>query len=393
MTFHLLEETASMTEQKQPAIQRFMAPNGRVDYRDLKEMAEEYNEQRFAQMLGCYCLVGKQVLPGEINDDPDNPHATKLYSRSGDGSRSNGPRDFDLTKVIFPLAVGSKSEDGTVFTIGQDDENDLVISEYSISHKHLQIRRDDDGLYFAKDLGSKNSTIIGKEMCETGKEVEITCEEHIQLGRYLFQFLSPGMLYARLKGFDMQEGIMELINNLGKADYKALKEIATWRGEEIFVQLVRYPALVGVGLFKGYLVDADDGDDEDDDDTKVFLDEDKDNSRAVTMKYLARNIFPIVPIKTDARTKKFLTIGRSPSNDLCMDDNSISRSHSQIRTAGEGHYLYKDYGSSNGSRINGEQIGEEETPLNEGDKVKIGRYLFIFVFPSTLYKMLRKKGR
>jgi pSer/pThr/pTyr-binding forkhead associated (FHA) protein len=376
-------------QQKQLLIQRFMAPNGRADYRALQEMADEKNEQQFVQMVRAHCLVGVQVLPGEISDDPNDSSATKLFDFCDDAGRDSSLKTFDLSKVVFPLAGGKNVAGDKIFSVGQDDANDITISDYSISRHHMVFRIDHAGRCFVKDLESKNSTMVRNEVCEPNVEVEILNEDPIQIGRYQFHFLSPGMLYARLKGLDIHQSIMELVNTLGKADYKALKKIASYRGEDVFVQLVRNPALVGVGLFKGQMVDPDS--DEDENETRLFMPEDIKKQQAVAMKYLTRNIFPIIFQSEDLTDKAHLTIGRSENNDLCMADGSISRLHAQIRSAGEGHFYYKDYGSSNGSRINGKKVGEEEVVLSEGDKLKIGRFLFTFVFPSTLYRMLKNR--
>jgi pSer/pThr/pTyr-binding forkhead associated (FHA) protein len=369
-------------------IQRLMNPNGRVDYEDLKEIAEETNEQQFVQRVRYHCLLGVTILQGEITDDPNDQNETKLYDPDNVSVADRGRKSFDLSKVIFPLAHKGETNNDDQFNVGRGDDNDIIISDYSISREHLTISLGHRGRYYLKNRGSKNATLVGETICENKEEVEIVGEDLIRIGRYQFIFLAPGMLYAHLKGLNVQRTFKELVDHLGKADYKALKEVADRRGESVFKQLVHNPALVGVGLFKGYLVDSNS---EDDDETKLFLNKDREQQQAQTMLYLTRNIFPIFQRDDEDSNHNFLSIGRTQNNDLCMADNSISRSHAQIRLAGEGRYFFKDCESRNGSQINGEKIGEGEIVLSEGDKIKIGRYLFTFVFPSTLYKMLKNK--
>jgi pSer/pThr/pTyr-binding forkhead associated (FHA) protein len=377
---------------KKEYIQRFMAPTGRVAYRDLQDLANEHNEQRFVQLVRYHCFVGVSVLHGELEDDPDDAQSTKIFDRKASPKASRGKDGFDLTKVVFPLVPGQNTPENELIFVGQNDDNNIVISDYSISHDHLSIRLDSDGRYFITDLGSKNSTLIQDEEIIPGKEVEIVEDDTIQIGRYQFIFASPGMLYARLRGLDVQQSIVDLINHLGKADYKMLKEMAKWRKEDMFVQLVLNPALVGMALFKGSMVEPEVKiDDDDSDETKLFMNENRDKQIAVTLDYLSRNIFPILHKVDKEQDKDCLKIGRSETNDLCMLDSSISRIHGQIRIAGTGHYYYTDFKSRNGSWINGKKVGDIEVVLSEGDKLKVGRYLFNFVFPSTLYKMLNKK--
>ncbi|MBF0447491.1 MAG: FHA domain-containing protein [Magnetococcales bacterium] len=377
------------TEKEAGQIQRLLTSTGRIEYGDLKGLAEENNEQRFVQLVRAHCLVGVEVVTGEIKDDPKQGSHTMLFRAGHNLKRDRGQQDFDLSQVIFPLVNRRNSRNNDHFTVGQNDDNDIVISDYSVSREHLVIRVNQRGLYFLTDLGSKNSTLIQDKICPPNKEQEITAGDHIQIGRYQFVFLSPSMLYARLIGLNVQKTFMELINHLGKADYVALKKVADLRGEAVFMQLVQNPALVGVGLFKGYLVN----DDEDEkDETKLFLNENQDQHNVVSMKYLTRNIFPILHRSESSRVLGYLTIGRQESSDICMEDNSISREHARIGIPAEGHYIFIDCGSRNGSRINDEKLTkDEERALSEGDQVKIGRYMFTFVFPSTLFNMLKNR--
>ncbi|MBF0380514.1 MAG: FHA domain-containing protein [Magnetococcales bacterium] len=380
------------TRDKKEFIQRFMSPNGRVDYRDLLDLAKEHNEQRFVQLVRYHSLVGVRVLHGNLKDDPTDVESTKLFKHVVTIKPTAEKDKFDLTKVVFPLIPGLNNPENDLIFAGQDDDNNIVISDYSVSHDHISIRIDGDGRFFVNDLGSKNGTLIEGKKIESNKDIEITEDETIQIGRYLFAFVSPGVLYARLRGLDVQQGIVDLINHLGKADYKMLKEIAKFRKEDMFIKLVHHPALVGKALFKGSMVEPEVAIDSDDsDETRLFKNESRDKQISVALDYLSRNIFPIVH-KLDKETDKdCLKIGRSETNDICMLDSSISRLHGQIRIAGTGHYFYSDFSSRNGSWINGKKVGDIEVVLCEGDKLKIGRFLFNFVFPSTLYKMLNKK--
>jgi pSer/pThr/pTyr-binding forkhead associated (FHA) protein len=43
-----------------------------------------------------------------------------------------------------------------LLTIGRDSENDIVINEASVSGKHAELFKDDEGRFFLTDLNSKN---------------------------------------------------------------------------------------------------------------------------------------------------------------------------------------------------------------------------------------------
>jgi hypothetical protein len=64
-----------------------------------------------------------------------------------------------------------------------------------------------------------------------------------------------------------------------------------------------------------------------------------------------------------------LTIGRSADNDLVLSDSRVSRHHARI-SGRRGTLVYSDLGSTNGSRVNGVDVGE--LVLGAGDRIEIG---------------------
>lgn len=73
------------------------------------------------------------------------------------------------------------------------------------------------------------------------------------------------------------------------------------------------------------------------------------------------------------------TIGRDESAMVMVDDPGISRRHAEIRITHDGPnllVLIRDAGSTNGTYLNGDQIGTEE--LQEGDRITLGRTTMTF---------------
>ena len=64
-----------------------------------------------------------------------------------------------------------------------------------------------------------------------------------------------------------------------------------------------------------------------------------------------------------------LTIGRAADNDLVIPDGRVSRHHARI-AGRRGTLVYADLGSTNGSRVNGVQVGE--LVLGAGDRIEVG---------------------
>ncbi len=70
-----------------------------------------------------------------------------------------------------------------------------------------------------------------------------------------------------------------------------------------------------------------------------------------------------------------VTIGREKGNLIQVDDHEVSRRHVELRLE-EGCYRVVDLNSSNGSFINNRRI--DEAPLTPGDRLQVGRTLFLF---------------
>lgn len=78
-------------------------------------------------------------------------------------------------------------------------------------------------------------------------------------------------------------------------------------------------------------------------------------------------------------TEAILAVGREATNPVQLHDTEVSRRHAEIHFEG-GKYALVDLKSSNGTFVNSEQV--DRRPLNNGDRVQIGRTLMIFTGPD-----------
>ncbi|NLM50319.1 MAG: FHA domain-containing protein, partial [Clostridiaceae bacterium] len=74
------------------------------------------------------------------------------------------------------------------------------------------------------------------------------------------------------------------------------------------------------------------------------------------------------------------TIGRSRKNTIKIDDPFLSQFHARIFKKGNDYYI-EDLGSTNGTKLNGEPLGDEAVQLMDNDKIEFGRIAFLFVMP------------
>jgi len=73
------------------------------------------------------------------------------------------------------------------------------------------------------------------------------------------------------------------------------------------------------------------------------------------------------------------TVGRHPGSDIFLDDVTVSRRHAEFYRHGAG-FVVRDVGSLNGTYVNRERI--EETSLNDGDEVQVGKFRLTFLAAS-----------
>src|SRR5260370_31222709 len=71
-----------------------------------------------------------------------------------------------------------------------------------------------------------------------------------------------------------------------------------------------------------------------------------------------------------------ISIGREPSNDLCITDAALSRRHCLLMPRSE-QFAIRDLGSRNGTRVNGVPVDEQL--LSHGDQIAIGSSLLVFL--------------
>lgn len=67
--------------------------------------------------------------------------------------------------------------------------------------------------------------------------------------------------------------------------------------------------------------------------------------------------------------KSVIKIGRDNTNDVIINEPSVSRNHAIVTDLGNGVYEVKDLGSSNGTFVNGQRISQQS--IKSGDKLKV----------------------
>jgi hypothetical protein len=75
------------------------------------------------------------------------------------------------------------------------------------------------------------------------------------------------------------------------------------------------------------------------------------------------------------------SIGRAATNEIFLDDVTVSRKHAEISVLGKAFH-FTDLGSLNGSYINGVQSSKHL--LQSGDEIQVGKFHMLFIGAQQL---------
>lgn len=361
------------------AIQRFIKNSGRLDFAALESFAESHSEQEFIRLLQVPVLMGNEVLLGTLSTR--NTDSTLFIPSQPEVNKRQILARPPLMHLIYPFLKRDPVGDQNFFSVGRSETNDFVLPDYTVSPLQAGIRRTGANRYLLRSPPSTNPTLLNGRKHEKS-EVFLHDEDRLTFGRYEFLFLSPSALYCRFKGVELKLRIQQILDSLGKADYEALKNYAVRNSQEMFVQLIMNPSLVGSGLFRGYSLERAD---DDTDTTMAFLPDLTFGAEPRHLKMLERAVYPLVPPEVEGDSIPIIRVGRSENNDIIMPEGSISSQHATIHTLGPGHYRLMDGGSTNGTFVNERPIPRQGQDLRDGDRIKLGRFEFLFLFPGSLY--------
>ena len=84
--------------------------------------------------------------------------------------------------------------------------------------------------------------------------------------------------------------------------------------------------------------------------------------------------------------KTKVTIGRNPSSEICIEHQSVSSTHAEVRKNGRGDFEIRDLQSSNGTKVNGVPINEPWR-LSSGDAVTLGHVTMRYCGPGDFWSL------
>jgi hypothetical protein len=181
--------------------------------------------------------------------------------------------------------------------------------------------------------------------------------------------------------------IAKILSASGRVSLAALRKLAQEHEAEAFAKYVQNPVLVGSAIKSGIISSAGMGSDTLNS-TQIFEPAKSQSATFPASESLKHAIYPLVKGEYPATPRGAFYIGRINGNDMIMPDYAISKRHAIIDIE-DGLYYIRDAGSTNGTKVNGERLGKKRTRLNDKDVIGFARYEFTFLYPKSLYNMLR----
>jgi ribosomal protein L37E len=77
--------------------------------------------------------------------------------------------------------------DGELTTAGRHPQSDIFLDDFTVSRRHVEFRRGQDGSFTVSDVGSLNGTYVNREPIES---VVLSNGDEVQIGKYRLVFYS-----------------------------------------------------------------------------------------------------------------------------------------------------------------------------------------------------------
>lgn len=179
-------------------------------------------------------------------------------------------------------------------------------------------------------------------------------------------------------------GVIEaLLTPSGRVNLGALARFARSCDVGDFSRFVRRPVLAGSSVQPGMIAGPRDKKHKDLNATFAFRMNPLEGGESIS-DVLKQAVYPLVKAPDATRAENIFTIGRVSGNDFVIPDLAISKRHAIIEIRDETYFI-RDCGSTNGTTLNGKNLGEDFRQLLDGFAVGFARYEFSFLSPKSLY--------
>jgi hypothetical protein len=183
--------------------------------------------------------------------------------------------------------------------------------------------------------------------------------------------------------------LAKMLSASGRVSLASLRKMAQDNEAEAFAIFVQRPVLVGSAIKTGIISSQSGMASDELNRTQIFEPSKSMGNSLSASESLKHAVYPLVKGEYPATPRGSFYIGRINGNDMIMPDYAISKRHAIIDIE-DGAYYLRDAGSTNGTKINGSRLGKKRAMLKDKDVIGFARYEFTFLYPKSIYKMLRE---
>ncbi len=233
-------------------------------------------------------------------------------------------------------------EEGEDWIVGRDpDEADFVIEDATVSRKHARVFKTDEGFYL-KNLSRINPTLINGDLYED--QVLLKEGDLLQIGDTTFLFSEGPLPESSTSSIGQKPFGTDETNNESR-----LKEPDESRSYDTIFEDTGSEVEIPFHLVS---------------DSPLLL-------KVIS----GPNAGAEIGIETD----RSYILGKDPNtSDVVFQDLSVSRNHARLHVDPDGIVDIEDFGSKNGTLVNGAPI-HEKTIITPQDVVALGTTMFLFI--------------
>jgi hypothetical protein len=106
--------------------------------------------------------------------------------------------------------------------------------------------------------------------------------------------------------------------------------------------------------------------------------------------------FAVFPVRRTGRSPfpNFISIGRAKSNDVIIEDESVSKFHAFFRRTDKGEFVLQDGGSKNGTSVDGDEVPEKNkggpVVVESGMRVRFGSVEMTFLLAAEFADLVKR---
>lgn len=129
------------------------------------------------------------AMPANVGEKPELPPQAFAPPPTQAHPKAVEPLPAGAALLVVKRGPAAESRfvlDQPVITVGRQQDNDLVLDDVTVSRRHAEFHRRDQG-FLVRDVGSLNGTYVNREPVA---EASLVSGDEVQIGKFLLLYLT-----------------------------------------------------------------------------------------------------------------------------------------------------------------------------------------------------------